>query len=476
MPDVERALISAIIRSGDLSEVLGNNIDPEHFADDECADIFDWMMEFQRRHKTAPSSRAVKQEFPKWSADFSKDPLSYHIQNFVLKAKERVAIEAVRNYMEAIDNPELLPDIELYALEMARSLTETIPAPSVQRFSAMPERMKEYDRRKTKGIRHGIDMGIPSFDSVTEGYQPTDLVVIVAYFGVGKTTLMQYLSYMAYLQGRSSEIISLEMEGEAVLRKLDTLASKVKYHALKALDLEVGDLEQWKRIAEQAHKDRHERDIIIRDDIRNCTVDKVMADMMRFKQDVIMVDYLELMSTGRNRGRSTWEGVSDNGIGLKEAARTMKTPVITAAQLNREGGKGDVTLGNVSYQSIGKHSDILIGLSQDEEREIRQEMEAIALKMRDSKKGMRPILRWELENMDIGEKGNEYHFPVRSSNGSKEHHHFRSRRQRRNRHQLEIERNKVDNGNPWKEKLERAATQDSVHRRSVEITRRNRGK
>lgn len=449
MADVERALISSIIRTGELSEALGSNIDVDHFADDECADIFEWMMEFQRKHRSTPSPRAVKQEFPDWSADFSKDPLSYHIQNFVLKTKERSAIDAVRIYMEAIDDPELLPDIELYALEMARSLTETVPAPSVQRFSAMPDRMREYERRKKKGLRHGIDMGVPTFDSVTEGYQPTDLVVIVAYFGVGKTTLMQYLAYMAYLQQRSSEIISLEMEGEAVLRKLDTLASRVKYHALKALDLEVGDLEQWKKIAEQAHKDRHERDIIIRDDIRNCTVDKVMADMMRFKSNVMLVDYLELMSTGRNKNRSAWEGVSDNGIGLKEAARTMKIPIITAAQLNREGGKGDVTLGNVSFQSIGKHSDILIGLSQDEERESRQEMEGILLKNRDGKKGLRPILRWELERMDIGEKGVEHHFPVRSRNGHQEHHKFRSRRQRRDRHDLEIERNIPDRDNPW---------------------------
>lgn len=450
MADVERSLISSIISSGNLAEVQSRNIDPEHFVDEQCQAIYEWMMDFQRAHKSTPSARAVKQEFPQWNAEISRDPLSYHVDKFLLKVKERTAIELVRDYHEAIDDPSLLPDIEMHALEMARTLMEIVPQPSVQRFSAMPARMKEYDRRKREGIRHGIDMGIPSFDRITEGYQPTDLVVCVAYFGVGKTTLMQYLAYMAYLQARTSEIVSLEMEGEAILRKLDTLAAKVKYHALKALELETGDLEQWKRVAEQAHKDRHERDIIVRDDIRNCTVDKVMAEMMRNKPDVILVDYLELMSSRRHSGRSPWEGVSENGVGLKEAARTMKIPVITAAQLNREGGKGDITLANISYQSIGKHSDILIGLSQDEEREIAQEMEAILLKNRDGKKGLRPVLRWELERMDLGEKGVEHHFPVRTKG---EHHKFRSQRQRRGDHTLELNRALPDDSNPWRSKL-----------------------
>jgi len=449
--DVERSLINKIIETGELSDVIAENIEPDHFADEQCADIYEWMLGYQRRYKDAPSVAAIKQQFPRFNMRHHiKEPLAYHVDRFVLLTKERAAIELVRNYHDAIEDPEMLPEIELHALEMARGLTEIIPSPSVQRFSAMPNRMKEYERRKKKGIRHGIDMGIPTFDHVTEGYQPTDLAVIVAYFGVGKTTMMQYFAYMAYLQQRSSEIISLEMEGEAVLRKLDTLAAKIKYHALKALELESGDLEQWKRIAEQAHKDRHERDIIIRDDIRNCTVDKVMADMMRFKPEVILVDYLELMSTSRNRNRSTWEAVSDNGIGLKEAARTMKIPVITAAQLNREGGKGDVTLGNVSYQSIGKHSDILIGLSQDDERESKQEMEAILLKNRDGKKGLRPVLRWELERMDLGEKGVEHHFPVRKRNGKVEHHKFRSRRQRSEDRALSVQRSLPDKPNPWK--------------------------
>lgn len=448
MADVERSLLSKIISTGELATVVGANIDIDHFYDDDCADIYDWMLGYQRKYKDAPTARVVKKEFPDWNAEIVKEPLKYHLDQFIIKSKERAAIEAVRGFHDALEDPDCLPEIELYALEMARGLTEVIPSPAIQSFSAMPSRQKEYQRRKKSGIRHGIEMGIPTFDKATEGYQPTDLIVCVAYFGVGKSTWMQYLAYMAYLQGKVGEIVSLEMEAEAILRKLDTLASNVKYAALKALELEAGDYEQWSRIAEQAHKDKHERDIHIRDDVQNCTVDKIMADMIRFKPDVMMVDYLELMSSSRSARKSTWESVSENGIGLKEAARTMKIPVVTAAQLNREGGRGDVNLANVSYQSIGKHSDILVGLSQDDEQEARQEMEAILLKNRDGKKGMRPTLRWELERMSIGEKGKQHHFPERTkTNGAGKK--TSRRKRKRGEQEIEIARNLEGQRNPW---------------------------
>ena len=102
-----------------------------------------------------------------------------------------------------------------------------------------------------------------------------------------------------------------------------------------------------------------QKDIIIVDDIRNCTVDKVAAQQIRYKPDLVVVDYLEEMRTPRNV--QGWEGVAANGRGLKESARVTKTPHITATQLNREG--------ETSYQSAQKIADMLIILIPPEEDE-----------------------------------------------------------------------------------------------------------
>jgi replicative DNA helicase len=415
--DVERALLSKAISTGEFPELVARGVEEEHFVDETCQELFVYANEFMTLHGAPPSMSAVKEEFPEFKTKLSADPLSYHMERFILKVKERVAIDGVREFMDDIEDPEALIDIETRAMDFARRLVEVMPAPRAARFSDMEHRIAEYKRREKLGINHGIFLGIPSLDEEMLGIQPHELVVIAAYLGVGKSTLMKFISHAAWLQNKTSLFISLEEETEAVLRKIDVMASNVQYWAMKALELGVGDLEKWKQLAERAHQDRNERDIIVRDDIANCSVDKVANEIVRYKPDMVFVDYLELMTTPRSAGHQHWETISYSGQGLKQLARLFKIPIVTAAQLNRDGGKGDVNLSNVSHQSVGKHADVLIGLRQTEEMIEDNEMDAILMKNRDGKK-TRAVMNWQYDRMKIWEKGTDEMFPKRKAGKS----------------------------------------------------------
>lgn len=459
MADPERGLISKALQTGDLALVQSRGIEVEHFADDECRDVFNYMSWFQRRHRETPSISIIKEEFPDFTIRLSKDPLTWHIDKFVNKVRQRKAIELGRHFNHALDDPTMIPEIELHALNMARQLTEVLPTPRAGRYSEMLKRIKEYERRAAKGEMYGTYMGIPTFDRLTLGMQQHELVIVVAYLSVGKSTLMQHIAYSCYLQGKTVLFISLEMEAEALLRRFDSMASHVKYHAMKALELEAGDLRQWEEIAKQADANKHESDIIIKDDVQNCNVDKVMAHTLRYRPDVVVVDYLELMKVPRSAGEGggPWEKVQYSGQGLKQNARILRTTHVTGAQLNREGGKeskkGEVSLANVSFQSVGKDADILVGLAQSEDDEVENVMNAILLKNRDGRKD-HCQLRWELENLDIGELGKDHRFPPRK--GSK-------KVSRHDRQALMLARSsggkanpwtaRTQKGNPWKQRL-----------------------
>jgi hypothetical protein len=450
MADVERELLSKAISSGKFDELVARGIESEHFVDDECFEIYQYCLNFMRLHKDPPSSKTIKKEFPGFKLLLSNDPLSYYLEQMVLKVKERLAIDLVRDYHEAIDDPEQLHDIELRAFDMARVLSEAVPAPRASFFGRDAiRRHAEYEERKRTGNIRGIYLGIPSIDEILLGMLPGQLVTIVAYMGIGKSVLMTYFAYSAYLQGKTSLFISLEMSADEILQRLDVIASNIKFQALKALDLEAGDQRKWYEILERAEADQHEREIIIRDDIQDCTVDHVFAEASRWKPDLCFVDYLELMSVPRTNGNyrvQGWEQVSNAGKGLKQNARLLHIPHITAAQLNREGGRDKVTLGNVGHQSIGKHSDIMLGLSQDEEQEIKKEMDVLSLKVRNGAKP-RATLRWDLDFMDIGEKGIEDRFPTR-----RPHSQTMIGHQRRKNKRLEIARTVGGKENPWKTK------------------------
>jgi len=392
--DIERALLTKALVTGDLAELVGRGIEPDHFADEDMGDLYEWATEEMAQDASPPSMTIVREEFRDFKPLMTEDPLSRLIKRFVRRVKERMAVELVRNYHDDLEDPTQIDEIELRALEMARQLTEVVPSPKARRFSEGKARKEEYERRKKSNIQLGIPLGIPTFDDITLGVQPHELVIFGGPPGGGKTTALQYCSMRGYLDGETVLFISLEVEAEQVLRKFDTMMSQVSYHALKALSLDDAGEQKWHEILERAEEDKMHKDIIIVDDIKNCTVDKVAAQQIRYKPGLVVVDYLEEMRTPRNV--AGWEGVATNGRGLKESARVTRTPHITATQLNREG--------ETAYQSAQKIADMLIVLQPPEEDEgDSDEMGLLLRKYRDGPSRKSVNMHWALDTMDIHE-------------------------------------------------------------------------
>lgn len=405
--DYERLLISKAIQSQGVDHLISRGIESEHFADNECKKVWDFVVNHMRRYKASPSAGVVNEEFRDFRFELTTDTLDFLTDKFVKSVKRRLAIELGRDYREAIDDEDQVENIEIMALEMARTLTEVVPSPKVSRYSDMADRIAEYDRRKLEGEVYGIKFGVPTFDNLTLGIQPHEYITIAAFLGVGKSTFMQHMFYQAYLQGKTPLLISLEMEASAIMRKFDVMASSVKYHALKALELEDEDYWKWHEIAELADSKRHEQDIIVVDDIRHPTVDDVMAATIRYKPDIVGVDYVGMMEAARGASSNSWEKLTTITRGLKSNARTLKVPIVAAAQGNRDFAKEGASLWNLAQSiSVGQDSDIVIGLQRDEDQVEENEMDAIMMKNRDGK--MASVkMNWELDTMNIYEKPND---------------------------------------------------------------------
>jgi KaiC/GvpD/RAD55 family RecA-like ATPase len=394
MADIETLLLSKTLQSGKLADVVARGIEIDHFVDDLCRDVYEWCLEFMRDHGDGPSLSATRKEFPGFKPQLSKDPLTYHMEEFVKHVKEVNAIELVRQYHTLIDDPTAIQDIEVHALDMAKQLVEVVPAPRAERLSEGKRRREEYYRRKKSGVRHGIPIGIDSYDEITLGIQPHELLIWGGPAGGGKTTAQQHTAINAYLNGRVVLFVSLEVEAEQILRRFDVMMANVRARALKALDLDPEEERKWHEILERCERERLEHDIIIRDDIRNCTVEKVSAEQLRYRPGMVVVDYLEEMSSWR--GLSHWQSVQENGRGLKQNARVSRTPYVTGTQLSRETGE-------TAYQSAQKIADMLIVLQPNEEDYAKNEMELSMRKYRDGPSRKTVRMRWDIENGDLHE-------------------------------------------------------------------------
>jgi replicative DNA helicase len=226
------------------------------------------------------------------------------------------------------------------ALDTAESVIFNIAEGRItQDFVALKDILKTtWDQieqiHKDSSVISGVPSGFNDLDAKTGGFQKSDLIIIAARPGIGKTSLTLNIAQHASIQYKIPvAIFSLEMsEQQLVTRLLCSEASVDSYRLRTGL---LKDAE-WPRIA-QAMGALSEAQIYI-DDSPNLSVMEMRTKARRLKSannlGLIIVDYLQLMQ-GRNQENRVQE-VSDISRGLKSLARELQIPVIACSQLSRE--------------------------------------------------------------------------------------------------------------------------------------------
>ena len=184
-----------------------------------------------------------------------------------------------------------------------------------------------------KGQITGVPSGFTDLDAKTSGFQKGDMVLIAARPSMGKTTFALNIAENAALrEGKSVVIFSLEMPKEQLAYKL--LCSEANVDMLK---LRTGNLDDkdWENIA-RATGPLSKAKIYI-DDTAGVTVMEMRSKCRRLKMeygiDLILIDYLQLMSGSSSENRQ--QEVSEISRSIKALAKEMESPVIALSQLSR---------------------------------------------------------------------------------------------------------------------------------------------
>jgi replicative DNA helicase len=171
---------------------------------------------------------------------------------------------------------------------------------------------------------------------MTSGMQRSDLVIIAARPSMGKTAFVMNIAENAAIQDQQVVgVFSLEMSREALLLRLLCSTAQVDAHKMRTGSLWQDDTKKVVRAMEQlAHAP------IFIDDTPGISLSEMRAKARRLKQaqgrlDLIVVDYLQLMSGGGKRFENRTQEVSAISRGLKALAKELKVPVIALSQLSR---------------------------------------------------------------------------------------------------------------------------------------------
>lgn len=185
-----------------------------------------------------------------------------------------------------------------------------------------------------KGETTGVASGFRELDEKTSGFQKGDMVLIAARPSMGKTTFALNIAENAALRsGKSIAIFSLEMSKEQLAYKL--LCSQAHVDMLR---LRTGNLDDrdWENIAKASGPLAAAKIFI--DDTAGITVMEMRSKCRRLKIehgiDMILIDYLQLMSGGKGT-ESRQQEVSEISRSIKALAKEMQCPVIALSQLSR---------------------------------------------------------------------------------------------------------------------------------------------
>ena len=253
----------------------------------------------------------------------------------LLRQLVKVANKITAEALEEEDEPQNILDHAEHAIfaladERIRQGFEHIKHPA-DRVLAKAEAVEHRDLVVT-----GVPTGFRGLDSLTSGLQKQDLVVIAARPSMGKTSLALALAQHAAIEGNSViGVFSLEMSAEALAMRI--LCSEANVDAQKFRSGFLSN-EEWARLGKALGKLGDARIFI--DDTPAISVLEMRAKSRRLateqKQlDLIVVDYLQLMSGSTRRFESRQQEVSQISRELKALAKELNIPVIALSQLSR---------------------------------------------------------------------------------------------------------------------------------------------
>lgn len=209
---------------------------------------------------------------------------------------------------------------------------------------ALKSVIEKFDKiAKEGGTIRGIPTGLKDLDRATNGLQNSDLILLAARPGVGKTSLaMNMVINAAVNEKKRCAIFSLEMPDTQLAQR--AVCSLANVSMGKALKGEL-NMEEWKAIW-AANKRLNESGLYIDDSSMNTPID-ILSKCRRLKRegglDLVMIDYLQLMNSGGKAKDNRQQEISEITRYLKIAARELNVPVIVLSQLSRavETRKGD---------------------------------------------------------------------------------------------------------------------------------------
>ena len=351
--EAEQSVIGSMIMDREAIIVASEIVLGDDFYNKQYGVLFDAMVELNDEGKPVDlvtlQDRLKEKDVPPEvsSLEFIRDlimavPTTANIKHYANIVAQKATLRRLIRINEEIANTcyvgkesleDILSDTEkrIFDLVQRRNAGEFVPIRQI-----VMNAMDNIERAShNKGNVTGVATGFLDLDYRTAGMQPSDLILVAARPSMGKTAfVLNIAQYVAFKQAKTVAIFSLEMSKEQLVNRLFSMESKVDSQHLRTGNL--SDAE-WEKLIESAGIIGKSNLII--DDTPGIGISELRSKCRKYKLEhnleMIIIDYLQLMSGSGRSTDSRQQEISDISRSLKALARELHVPVIALSQLSR---------------------------------------------------------------------------------------------------------------------------------------------
>lgn len=268
--------------------------------------------------------------------------LEYYMQivkdNFVRRNLISTATDIATDAYSEENVTNLLDNAEKQILNVVKARQSSVFVPIhevLRRAQANLEELAQNKRTIT-----GVTTGFYDLDRITAGLHGGELIILAARPGMGKTAFALNIATNAAMNmSKSVAIFNLEMSAEMLVNRMISAVGQIDSYKLQTGALQSND---WKRYNE-AMSQLADTNIFIEDNA-GITASEIRAKCRRLANSekglgLVVIDYLQLVTSGGRRNESRQVEVSEISRALKTMALELDVPVVALAQLSRNAEK-----------------------------------------------------------------------------------------------------------------------------------------
>ncbi len=358
--EAEASVLGAILIDGNVADNLIPRLEAEDFYLAQNRIIFDVMKELQAQSKaidivTVADALELRGKLDEvgsvaYLSNLAEDVLSpanseYYTEIVKRDSLIRRVIQAGNNIVkygyESDDSKKALDNAERMVYELAEANSEKALVKADDAFALAMNSIQ--DAQVGNLPKNIIYTGLPTLDKRTKGFKPGELILLAARPSVGKTAFaLNIAAKVALRDAKTVAIFSLEMPASLLAKRMLAYESKISFEDMDALGgLSVGNKNS--RLM-QAYRRLVAANIFIDDYSMNTPMD-VLSKCRRLKRtkglDLVIVDYLQLMSNPLKSSDGRQVEVSDMSRKMKLYAKELDCPIIVLSQMSRDVEKRD---------------------------------------------------------------------------------------------------------------------------------------